>query len=90
MFVGIPAGLVAGAVAAAAVALGLGEDKSARRRRVATSVGVFGIGFLATLAVLAIAGQGLVVSTGAGLAVGVVAAVVGYRRGSTDSTGISG
>lgn len=87
LFVGLPAGLVAGAVAAAAVYLGLADDGPAERRRVATSVGLFGVGFLATLVVLALAGQGLVVATVVGVAVGLVAALVGYVRGSTASPG---
>lgn len=89
LFVGLPAGLVAGAVAAAAVYLGAADDGPAERRRVATSFGLFGIGFLATLVVLALAGQGLVVSTVVGVAVGLVAALVGYVRDSTDPSEIT-
>lgn len=81
VFVGLPAGLVAGAIAAAAVSLGLGEGAPAERRRLALAFGLFGAGFLATLVVLAVAGQGVVLSTAAGVAVGIVAAVAGYLRG---------
>lgn len=81
VFVGLPAGLVAGAVAAAAVSLGLDDGAPAERRRLALAFGLFGAGFLATLVVLAVAGQGIVLSTVAGMVVGLVAAVAGYLRG---------
>lgn len=81
VFVGLSAGLVAGAIAAAAVSLGLGEGAPAERRRLALAFGLFDAGFLATLVVLAVAGQGVVLSTAAGVAVGIVAAVAGSLRG---------
>lgn len=82
VLLGIPAGLGAGAIAAAAVYLGIGDDAPAERRRVATAFGLFGAGLLATLVVLAAAGQGITLSIVAGIVVGLVAGVVGYLRGS--------
>lgn len=81
VFLGIPAGLVAGAVAAAAVYLGLGDDAPAERRRVATAFGLFGAGHLLMLVVLSAAGQGIILSIITGIVVGIVAAVIGYLRG---------
>jgi hypothetical protein len=81
VFVGFPAGVVAGALAAAVVSLRVGDDSPADRRRVALAFGAFGVGFLVTLLGLAVAGQGVVLSTVVGLLVGLLAAVVGYRRG---------
>lgn len=89
VFLGIPAGLGAGAVAAAAVYLGLGDDAPAERRRVALAFGLFGAGLLATLVVLAAAGQGVVLSIAAGVVVGLVAGVVGYRRGPIEPAATS-
>lgn len=83
VLLGIPAGLGAGAVAAAAVYLGLGDDAPAERRRVAVAFGLFGAGLLVTLVVLAAVGQGMVISTVAGIVVGVLAGVVSYLRGPT-------
>lgn len=82
VFLGIPAGLVAGAIAAGGVYLGLGDDVPAERRRVALAFGLFGAGLLVTLVVLAAAGQGVTLSIVAGIVVGLVAAVVGYLRGA--------
>lgn len=81
VFLGIPTGLVAGAIAAGGVYLGLGDDVPAERRRVALAFGLFGAGLLVTLVVLAAVGQGLTLSIIAGIVVGLVAAVVGYLRG---------
>lgn len=81
VYLGILAGLLAAVVVAAAVALGLADDAAGGHRRVAFAVGAFGVGFPATLVVLVLAGQGLVLSTAAGIAVGLLAGVVGYRRG---------
>lgn len=81
VFLGIPAGLVAGAIAAGAVYLGLGDDVPAERYRVALAFGMFGAGLLVSLVVLAFAGQGITLSIVAGIVVGLVAAAVGYLRG---------
>lgn len=71
LFVGVPAGLAAGVVVAAAVLLGLVEDAPAGRRRAATAIGGFGATFLVVLvAAASVGGQGVVVSL-------VVAGVVG-------------
>lgn len=81
VFLGIPVGLVAGAIAAGGVYLGLGDDIPAERRRVALAFGFFGVGLLVTLVVLAAFDQGVTLSIVAGIVFGFVAAVVGYLRG---------
>lgn len=81
VFLGIPAGLVAGAVAAAVVAFGLGDDAAEDTHRIAFAFGLFGAGFIVSLVVTTIAGQGIVLSIAVGVAVGLVAAAVGYFRG---------
>lgn len=81
VFLGIPAGLIAGAAAAGGVYLGLGDEAPTERRRVAAAFGLFGAGLVVTLVVLAAGGQGITLSIVAGIVVGLLAAVVGYRRG---------
>jgi len=84
LFVGLPAGIVAGAAAAAVVAYGLGESTTPRQRRLAASIASFGLGFLAALVFLSgLVGLGMVLSMGVGIVVGLAAAVVSYLRGST-------
>ena len=84
LFVGLPAGIVAGAAVAAAVAYGLGAETAPRQRRLAVSIASFGLGFLAALVVLSsLVGLGVVLSMGLGVVVGLVAAVVSYLRGAT-------
>ena len=83
LFVGLPAGIVAGAAVAAAVAYGLGAETAPRQRRLAVSIASFGLGFLAALVVLSsLVGLGVVLSMGLGVVVGLVAAVVSYLRGA--------
>ena len=92
VFVGLPAGVVAGTAVAAVVAYGLGEETTLRQRRLAASIAGFGVGFLAAVIVLSgLVGLGVVLSMGLGVVVGLAAAVVSYRRGSTtpDSTPVS-
>lgn len=81
VFLGIPAGLIAAVVAAAAVALGFDSQRPEAHRRIALGVGLFGIGFLVTLVVLVAASQGLVLSMTVGVVIGVLAAFIGYIRG---------
>ena len=79
--VGIPAGAVAGAVTAAAVARGVAGDGPGPRR-VAFTVAAFGAAFLGTSVVMAVlVDPGVVRSMLVGLGAGLVAAVVGDRRG---------
>ena len=90
VFVGLPAGIVAGVAVAAAVAFGLADD-SPQRYRLAGTIAGFGVGFLAAVVVFSgVVGLGVVLSTGLGVVVGLVAAVVSYLRGATtpDSTSI--
>lgn len=87
LFVGIPAGLMAGVVAAAAVALWFGRE-DAGARRAAVALGAFGGAFLATtVAVGILAGVGLLASMLAGGVVGLAAAVLGYLRGPGGRSG---
>ena len=81
LFVGIPAGVVAGVAAAAVVFLRL-EDPDAARRRPAVALAGFGAAFVLALLVAVSALQlrnsvALPVAT----AVGVAGAVVGWLRG---------
>ncbi|WP_253737294.1 hypothetical protein [Halohasta salina] len=80
LFVGLPAGIVAGALVAAAVSYGLGDGVPSRRRRLAGSVAGFGVGFLVAVVALGVAGVGVVSSMVAAFGVGLVAAVVRYLR----------
>ena len=53
LFVGIPAGVVAGTAVTAAVAWGLAADRPTRRHRAALAAAGFGVAFLAVLVVVA-------------------------------------
>jgi len=86
VFVGIPAGVVAGMAVTAAVAFELADVDSPQRYRLAGAVAGFGVGFLAAVIVLSgLVGLGVVLSMALGVVVGLVAAVVSYVRGSTTS-----
>ena len=79
LFVGIPVGLVAGVATAAVVALGLGPASEPGRRRVALSLGTFGVAFIVVLFGAAGGfGTGTVVALVAGAIVGLVAAAAAY------------
>jgi len=81
LFVGIPAGLFAGAAAGAAVAFGLGSEE-AGNRRIAFGFGAFGVAFLVAFLVGAfLLSVGVVLSILVGVVVGLVAAPIGYLRG---------
>ena len=80
LFVGLPTGIAAGGLVAAAVAFGLTDDAPSRRRRIAGSIAGFGVGFLATAAAVGLAGLGVVSSMAIAVGVGIVAAVVSYMR----------
>ncbi len=80
LFVGIPAGLVTGAVAAALVALGFGDDAPAQRRRLAISFAAFAAGFLVVLVVGSVANLGISLLILAGVGVGILAALGTYLR----------
>lgn len=80
LFVGLPAGLAAGAFVAAAVYLGLAEDAPARRRRVAVTAGGFGVGFLVVLVLIAVVVDlGVVSSLGVALFAGAVVAGAAWQ-----------
>jgi len=86
VFVGIPAGVVAGMAVTAAVAFELADVDSPQRYRLAGAVAGFGVGFLAAVIVRSgLVGLGVVLSMALGVVVGLVAAVVSYVRGSTTS-----
>jgi len=86
VFVGIPAGVVAGMAVTAAVAFELADVDSPQRYRLAGAVAGFGVGFLAAVIVLSgLVGLGVVLSMALGVVVGLVAAVVSYVRGPTTS-----
>lgn len=81
LFVGLPAGLVAGVLASAGVNLGLGDETSTGRRRVALAAGAFGGVFLAVLLVAAgLGGLGTVLALAVATLSGAVAAVATYAR----------
>ena len=82
LLLGIPAGVAAGAFAAAGVYLGLADEAPARRRRVAGAFGGFGAVFL--FALVALAGLfrvGITLALGVAFAVGLAAGVGAYLRG---------
>ncbi|MEZ3114550.1 hypothetical protein RYH80_01240 [Halobaculum sp. MBLA0147] len=81
VFLGIPAGLVAGVVATLAVLLGVG-DPAPGRRRAARAIAAFGLVFVVGLVVgIGAIGTPVVVSTGGAAVVGLVAALVVWLRG---------
>lgn len=81
LFLGLPAGLVAGAVVVTLVAFSAGDDDP-RRRRLALSSGVFGAVFLGVLVVAGgLLEVGTVVSLVLAAVVGAVAALGSYLRG---------
>lgn len=82
LLVGIPVGLVAGAVAAALIAWGTTEGAPTQRRRVAIAFGAFAASFLVVFAAGVLLPAGTVVGILAGIAVGVVVAIVSYRQTS--------
>jgi hypothetical protein len=85
LFVGIPAGLLAGAVAGALVALGLQIDAPAQRKLIARSFAAFRLVFLAVLVGGNLVGMGVLISTLAGVIVGLLAGVGMYLRRSNSS-----
>lgn len=80
VFVGIPVGLVAGAIAAVLVALGLGDAAPVERRRLAATFGAFAVGFLIVLVAGSVATLGLTLSMLVGVVVGTIAALGTYLR----------
>lgn len=85
LLVGLPAGLLAGAITIAAVALSLGDRVAPKRRKVAYSAGVFAVAFLVVLVTGAILSQGITIAIIAGIVLGLGAAVVTYLRVSRDA-----
>lgn len=82
LFVGLPAGLLAGAVAAALVALGLETDAPPERHRIAMAAGGFGAAFLLVLALGAgLFDVGTVLALALAAIVALLVAVTTYVRG---------
>lgn len=78
LFLGIPAGLGAGAIAMTVVRRTLGDPRP-ERRRLGVAIGSFSGGFLVGLAGLAVVGRtGAVTALVGGLAVGGLATLVGW------------
>ncbi|WP_435146306.1 hypothetical protein [Halobaculum sp. P14] len=79
LLVGIPAGLLAGVLLAAAVAVNLRDEASDDRRRLALAAGAFSTAFLVVL-VVAAAGLsvGVVISLGVAVGGGLVAGAAAY------------
>ncbi len=80
LFVGIPAGLVAGALAATLVARASSAGAPAQRRRLAGVFGAFAASFLLVLAAGVVLPLGTVVAILGGVGVGIVVAVASYLR----------
>lgn len=80
VLIGTPAGLVAGALAAALVAWGTSAGAPPQRRRLATACGAFAAGLLLVLALGALVQMGTVVGTVLGVVVGLIAAAAAYLR----------
>ncbi|MGM0604346.1 MAG: hypothetical protein ACQETB_01605 [Halobacteriota archaeon] len=82
VFVGLPAGIFAGAIVAAGVWFGLVGDESAARQRVTGAIVGFAVGFLAALAVAAsLLGVPMTLSTIGAAIVGLLVAVGTYAFG---------
>ncbi|WP_232700701.1 hypothetical protein [Halobacterium wangiae] len=81
LFVGLPAGVVAGALAASVVYLGFADGAPAKRRRVALAVAGFGVVFLGVLVLAAaVFGLGVVAALGLGAVLGLATAAGYYRE----------
>lgn len=81
LFVGIPAGIVAGAFAASAVYVGT-ADSSRQSRLVAGTIAAFGAAFLLSMLVLGLVGNvGIVLSMPVSIVVALVASGAVYVRG---------
>lgn len=89
LFVGIPAGLLAGAITGALVVLGLRTEAPAQSKRVALAFAVFGLVFLVVVVGVNLAGLGMLISTLAGIVVGLFASIGVYLR-SVSSPGNGG
>ncbi|WP_207586257.1 hypothetical protein [Halomontanus rarus] len=89
LFLGIPAGLALGTFVAAAVSLGLADDATQHRHRIAVSLAGFGVSFLVTLVVLGgLVTIGAILALVVSFAAGLVAAAVIHlrRRADVNST----
>ncbi|MFW6448371.1 MAG: hypothetical protein ACOC0X_02390 [Halobacteriota archaeon] len=78
LFVGLPAGVIAGIAAMASVYVGL--NRGQRGRAVAAAAGAFGLGFLLATGIGLLLGWGVLVAMGLGVAGGGIGAVIGWRR----------
>jgi len=82
LFVGIPAGIAAGAFTAAAVYLGLADDAPESSRRAAGAVAAFGVGFVVALVGLGwIAGVGVVTAIVGAVVAALAVGIATYLRG---------
>lgn len=91
LFLGLPAGLAAGAFTAAGVYLGLAEDAPAGRRRIAGAFAAFGGGFLVALLVLGwILEVGATAALVGSVVVALVVAAVAYARGPKEPAPVDG
>jgi hypothetical protein len=85
LLVGLPVGLVAGAIAAGLVAWGTSKGAPAQRRRLATAFGAFGAGFLVVLVAGILLSIGTIISIVIGVGVGIIVAVVFYLRATGET-----
>lgn len=87
LFVGLPAGVTAGAFAAAVVYLGLADDAPARHRRIAGALAGFGaVSLVVLIALSGLLDVGVTLALGIAFVVGVVAGIGTYVRGPRGTT----
>ncbi|WP_247008120.1 hypothetical protein [Halorientalis litorea] len=85
LFLGLPAGLVAGAVTTALVAVGLGRSPASRRFALAAAA--FGVAFpLSLVAIAFLVGSGILTAMAVAVVVGTAAAVGTYVRARNTET----
>ncbi|MFB6085914.1 MAG: hypothetical protein ABEJ84_03775 [Halodesulfurarchaeum sp.] len=85
LLLGIPAGLLAGVVAAGAVAVGLTSENS-RRRQIGRGIAGFSLAFLSSFAAALLAlDLGTVVSLGLALVIGLAGSAFAVRRGPPET-----
>lgn len=85
LFLGIPAGLGAGAFVAALVYLWLADDVPAQRQRVAITFASFGVAFLVILLAISIVlDMGTTLTLIVATVVGIMAAIAAYVGGETE------
>lgn len=91
LFLGIPAGLLAGVVAAGGVAAGFVVENSPVRTQIAMGVAGFSLAFLLSFGgVLLVLDAGVVISLGLSVVLGLVGGVFAYVRSRPGTIGHSG